>query len=57
MIGSDEEAAEGVLLMEKHKYPKILCEDQLLEVLGMERHLVHFEPMVSTIVATVESEL
>jgi integrator complex subunit 11 len=57
VIGSDKEAAEGVLLMEKYKSPKILCEDELLEVLGMERHLVQFEPMVSGIVATVESEL
>jgi integrator complex subunit 11 len=57
VIGSDEEAVEGVLLMEKHKSPKILCEDELLEVLGMERHLVQFQPMASRIVAAVESEL
>jgi integrator complex subunit 11 len=56
-IGSDEAAGEGVLLMQKHKSPKILCEDELLEVLGMGRHLVQFEPMVSRIVAAVESEL
>lgn len=56
VIGS-EEVVEGVLLMEKPKAPKILCEDELLEVLGMKRHLVQFEPMVSRIEAAVKSEL
>ncbi|CAN6224374.1 unnamed protein product [Urochloa humidicola] len=56
--GGDDAEAEGVLLMEKHKVPKILCEDELLEVLGMERHLVQFETMSSSgIEAAVESEL
>lgn len=56
--GSDEAAAEGVLVMEKHKAPKILCEDELLQVLGMERHLVQFEAMGSSrIEAAVEWEL
>jgi len=55
---SDEGEAEGVLLMERHKAPKILCEDELLQVLGMERHLVQFEAMSSSrIEAAVESEL
>uniref|UniRef100_A0A0A9G1S9 Uncharacterized protein n=1 Tax=Arundo donax TaxID=35708 RepID=A0A0A9G1S9_ARUDO len=34
--------------MEKHKAPKILCEDELLQVLGMEQHLVQFEPMAAS---------
>lgn len=40
-----EGVAEGVLLMEKSKTPKILREDELLHSLGMETHFVHFEPL------------
>nr|CAB3457001.1 unnamed protein product [Digitaria exilis] len=43
-----EQAVEGVILMEKHKAPKILCEDELAQVLGMERHLVQFEALGSS---------
>ncbi|CAL5081354.1 unnamed protein product [Urochloa decumbens] len=58
MNDSDEAVAEGVLLMEKHKAPKIMCEDELLQVLGMGRHLVQFETMnPSGLEAAVESEL
>ncbi|WVZ64877.1 hypothetical protein U9M48_014336 [Paspalum notatum var. saurae] len=59
VIGSaeDVDVAEGILLMDKRKAPKILCDDELVEVLGMERHLVQFEPMVSRIEASVQSEL
>lgn len=56
--GNDEAGTEGILMMEKHKAPKILCEDELLQMLGMERHLVQFEAMGSSrIEAAVEREL
>ncbi|KAF8657643.1 hypothetical protein HU200_059794 [Digitaria exilis] len=45
---TDRKLAEGILLMEKNKAVKILCEDELVQVLGMERHLVQNEPMVSS---------
>uniref|UniRef100_A0A0D9XDG2 Metallo-beta-lactamase domain-containing protein n=2 Tax=Leersia perrieri TaxID=77586 RepID=A0A0D9XDG2_9ORYZ len=45
---STEGEVEGILLMEKSKIPKILCEDELLHSLGMEKHLVHFEPLHSS---------
>ncbi|KAL6655975.1 hypothetical protein ACP70R_006801 [Stipagrostis hirtigluma subsp. patula] len=47
--------AEGILLMEKAKAPKVLCEDELLQALGMERHLVQFEPIASSRVEAVDS--
>jgi integrator complex subunit 11 len=37
--------------MEKSKALKILCGDELVQVLGMERHLVQYEPMVSSRIA------
>jgi integrator complex subunit 11 len=47
----DLKLAEGILVMEKNKAPKILCEDELVQVLGMERHTVQYEPMVSSRIA------
>nr|TKW33027.1 hypothetical protein SEVIR_2G206000v2 [Setaria viridis] len=54
----DRKLAEGILLMEKNKASKILCEDELVQVLGMEQHIVQYEPMVSSrIAAAGELEL
>ncbi|KAL5201692.1 hypothetical protein ABZP36_036046 [Zizania latifolia] len=47
--------ARGILLMEKSKTPKILCEDELLHLLGMEKHLVHFEPLPCSRMKEAES--
>ncbi|CAN6217580.1 unnamed protein product [Urochloa humidicola] len=53
-----EKLAEGTLLMEKNKAPKIMCEDELVQVLGMEQHVVQYEPMAATrIAAAGELEL
>ncbi|XP_062194444.1 cleavage and polyadenylation specificity factor subunit 3-II [Phragmites australis] len=54
-VNSSEKLAEGILLMEKHNTPKILCEDELLQVLGVERHVVQFELMVSSRIEAVDS--
>ncbi|KAM0896723.1 hypothetical protein ACQ4PT_023031 [Festuca glaucescens] len=63
-VNGDEKPADGILLMEKSKAPKILCEDELLQLLGTERHSVQFEPLLmsrieeagTTIVNDVHSE-
>ncbi|KAL6846112.1 hypothetical protein ACP4OV_023560 [Aristida adscensionis] len=54
-LSGHDKLAEGILLMEKAKAPKVLCEDELLQVLGMERHLVQFEPMVSSRIEAADS--
>ncbi|KAK3130000.1 hypothetical protein QOZ80_6BG0487650 [Eleusine coracana subsp. coracana] len=56
-VNGSQKLADGILFMEKHKKPKILCEDELLPALGVERHSVHFEPTASArIGAADESE-
>ncbi|XP_047048348.1 cleavage and polyadenylation specificity factor subunit 3-II-like [Lolium rigidum] len=63
-VNGEQKLAEGILLMEKSRAPKILCEDELLHLLGTERHSVQFEPLLSlrieeaqtTIVDDVASE-
>lgn len=56
-VNESEKLADGILLMEKNKKPKILCEDELLQVLGVERHSVEFEPLTwASIGAADESE-
>jgi integrator complex subunit 11 len=47
-VDGDAKADEGILLMEKSRAPKILCEDELLQLLGTERHSVQFEPLLSS---------
>lgn len=47
-VDGDAKADEGILLMEKSRAPKILCEDELLQLLGTERHSVKFEPLLSS---------
>uniref|UniRef100_A0ACD5Y2D1 Uncharacterized protein n=1 Tax=Avena sativa TaxID=4498 RepID=A0ACD5Y2D1_AVESA len=41
----EQKLAEGILLMEKSRAPKVVCEDELLRLLGTERHSVQFEPL------------
>uniref|UniRef100_A0ACD5YFZ1 Uncharacterized protein n=1 Tax=Avena sativa TaxID=4498 RepID=A0ACD5YFZ1_AVESA len=43
----EQKLAEGILLMEKSRAPKVVCEDELLRSLGTERHSVQFEPLLS----------
>uniref|UniRef100_A0ACD5XRT8 Uncharacterized protein n=1 Tax=Avena sativa TaxID=4498 RepID=A0ACD5XRT8_AVESA len=42
----EQKPAEGILLMEKSRAPKVVCEDELLRSLGTERHSVQFEPLL-----------
>ncbi|KAE8820911.1 cleavage and polyadenylation specificity factor subunit 3-II [Hordeum vulgare] len=51
----DEKLAEGILLMEKCKAPKILCEDELLQFLGTEGHSVQFEPLLRSRIGEAET--
>ncbi|KAG0455484.1 hypothetical protein HPP92_024502 [Vanilla planifolia] len=39
-FGREERTAEGILVMEKNKMPKIVTQDELLHILGAEEHLV-----------------
>jgi integrator complex subunit 11 len=47
-VNGEQKLAEGILLMEKSRAPKILCEDELLHLLGTECHAVQFEPLLSS---------
>ncbi|XP_047048245.1 cleavage and polyadenylation specificity factor subunit 3-II-like [Lolium rigidum] len=56
-VDGDEKADEGILLMEKSRAPKILCEDELLQLLGTERHSVKFEPLLSSRIEEAETTI
>jgi integrator complex subunit 11 len=56
-VGGDAKVAEGILLMEKSKAPKILCEDELLQLLGTERHSVKFEPLLSSRIEEAQTDI
>ncbi|KAM0825201.1 hypothetical protein ACQ4PT_069710 [Festuca glaucescens] len=47
-VDGEQKLAVGILLMEKSRAPKLLCEDELLQLLGTERHSVQFEPLLSS---------
>ncbi|VAI32262.1 cleavage and polyadenylation specificity factor subunit 3-II-like [Triticum dicoccoides] len=53
----DEKLAEGILLMEKSKDAKILCEDELLQLLGAEGHSVQFEPLLRSRIGEAETDI
>lgn len=53
----DEKLAEGILLMEKSKDAKILCEDELLQLLGAEGHSVQFEPLLRSGTGEAETDI
>ncbi|XP_072977847.1 cleavage and polyadenylation specificity factor subunit 3-II isoform X2 [Typha angustifolia] len=38
----DEKLAEGILMMEKTKAARIVCEDELLQILSVEQHTIQF---------------
>ncbi|KAK1630671.1 hypothetical protein QYE76_004986 [Lolium multiflorum] len=57
LYGVNGELAEGILLMEKSRAPKILCEDELLQLLGTERHSVQFEPLLSSRIEEAQSAI
>ncbi|KAK1630646.1 hypothetical protein QYE76_004961 [Lolium multiflorum] len=56
-VDGDVKADEGILLMEKSMAPKILCEDELLQLLGTERHSVQFESLLSSRVEEVQTTI
>lgn len=54
-VNGNEKLAEGILLMEKSKTSKILCENEFLLSLGMEQHFVQFEPLLSSRIEEAEN--
>ncbi|KQJ90150.1 hypothetical protein BRADI_4g29760v3 [Brachypodium distachyon] len=56
-VNEDERLAEGILLMEKSKAPKILCEDEFLKLLGTDRHSVQFEPLLPSRIEEAEAAI
>lgn len=56
-VNSGEKLAEGILLMEKCKAPKLLCEDELLQLLGTEGHSVQFEPLLGSRIGEAETSI